>query len=183
MKKPILLLDIDGVLAPWPTKLGFDADTHWHHEGMGVHMRRDLKDLVKKLDVVAELQWGTAWQREANVHMLEHIGLTAPIPYIEFSDYEGIKGVTNEEKEDGVYHIFSGPDAPETWKLPWIERFCDKNADRAIAWLDDEILPDAQAYAEAREAPTLFIKTDGTIGLTEDHIEEIEEWVAGLDKV
>lgn len=193
MKKPILLLDVDGVLAPWPSKLGFSEDTHYLAESGDVYIRRDLKNLIGKLDVIVELQWGTAWERQANVHMLEHLGLTKPLPFIEFHDYDDLGGMveTIEEEVESLmdhkprveaFHRWSGENAPDTWKLPWIERFC-RNTDRSVIWIDDEIEQDGQAFAESRETPTLFVKTDGNIGLSEEHVEEIETWVASLDEV
>lgn len=179
MKKPILLLDIDGVIAPWPSKLGFDQDTHWYDEANGIHMRRDLPDLIKKLATIVELQWGTAWEREANSRVLQHLGLTNPLPFIEFHDYEDLGDTIAElvEKEDGHYHVIHGAGGNNTWKLPWIERFCRANPGRAIVWIDDEIEQDAQDFAASREEPTLFVKTNGLVGLDETHIEEIEKWL------
>lgn len=179
MNKPILLLDIDGVLAPWPGKLGFDQDVFWHHEAANVHLRRDLPDLIHRLGEICELHWGTAWERQANLYMLEHMGLSTPLPFIEFSNYTGLEGAIEAiEEEDGIYHRWQGEQAPESWKLPWIKRFCREHADRPIAWIDDEANTDTMEFAAEREVPTLFLRPDGSKGMDENHIEKIEEWIS-----
>lgn len=176
MKKPICLLDVDGVIAPWPGKFGFDQDVYWHHEGARVHLRRDLPQLIRRLHTVTELQWGTAWEREANVHLIEHMGLFSPLPYIEFKNYDDLgEHKPVEEIIDGeIFHRIG----TETWKLAWIERFACQNPGRPFAWIDDEIHADALEYAEIREAPTLFICTDGLVGLDESTVEQVETWVS-----
>lgn len=63
--------------------------------------------------------------------------------------------------------------AVETWKLRDVERFV---GDRPFAWVDDEIGADAFAWAERREAPTLLLRVQALIGLTEEQVWRLEDF-------
>jgi len=63
----------------------------------------------------------------------------------------------------------AGPDAP-TYKLPVVNRFV---RDRPVAWVDDELGPDAVARADERDQPTLLIQPDPRIGLMDEQVEEL----------
>ena len=66
-----------------------------------------------------------------------------------------------------------------TWKLPQVRRWCAERGDgRRVAWVDDDIGPDAQAWAEARGG-TLLILTDEAEGLTEAQTQELCDWAEG----
>ena len=66
---------------------------------------------------------------------------------------------------------FSEGAAAQTWKLPDVQGFV---GDRPLAWVDDDLGPDAFAWAEQRETPTLLIRTEPSVGLTEQDVGRLE---------
>ena len=93
-----------------------------------------------------ELAWATSWEDDADRLIAERVGLPRGLPVIRF-------------------------DAAQTgWmdKLPDVIQFV---GDRPTAWLDDDLGPEAHAWAAARAVPTLLVQPDHRIGLTEAHID------------
>ena len=58
----------------------------------------------------------------------------------------------------------------KTWKIADIDEYL---GDRSAAWLDDELGPDVDTWAETRQGRTLLVRVDGTVGLTEGHLGEL----------
>jgi len=52
--------------------------------------------------------------------------------------------------------------------------------DRAAAWIDDEIYDDATTWADQREAPTPLIRTAGSIGMTQQHYEQLKRFASDV---
>ena len=54
---------------------------------------------------------------------------------------------------------------------------------RAIAWIDDRLEPDAFAWANAREGPSLLLAPDSSTGMTSGHLKDLRGFGArhGLD--
>jgi hypothetical protein len=48
--------------------------------------------------------------------------------------------------------------------------------DRPAAWIDDNFNEACRFWARRRSAPTLLVSTDPAIGLTDQHVEELEAW-------
>lgn len=52
----------------------------------------------------------------------------------------------------------------------------DAVGDRAVAWVDDELYEDANAWAAERRHPTLLVRTSPTVGLRSEHVESLREF-------
>ena len=156
--KPLLLIDIDGVVSLW----GFDPNrrpdgiftsvegvVHFLSEQAGRH----LLDLTSDYDPV----WCTGWEEKANDHLPQALGL-GPFPYLEFDA-----------------HAEAGTTTPGHWKLGAIDAYA---GDRPLAWIDDALNDACRAWARAREAPTLLVETDPAVGLVDTHVEVLRAFAA-----
>jgi hypothetical protein len=150
-RKPLLLLDVDGVLIPYAA-----AE---QPPGFEQHMLLDelvwlaprhgewLRPLCDRFDLV----WATGWEHDANRLIAPILGLPA-LPVIEFPrDASG-----------------------RFTKLPTLARFANN---RPLVWVDDELTDAARAWAAGRSAPTLLLDADPAIGLTKEIVAAIASFV------
>lgn len=154
--RPVLLIDVDGVLNPWEaascpagfTELNlFPGEAVWLSPAHG--------DLLKSLAPPFELVWATAWEHRANQFVAPVLHLPQ-LPVIEFP--------------------LGGRDVYFR-KLPAV---IEATGTRPAAWIDDVHHPDHHDWAASRGAPTLIIDVDPAVGLTTAHAAQLADWAAGL---
>jgi hypothetical protein len=144
--RPLLLLDVDGVLSPTGVAVppGFQRRStpeysvviHDAHRGW-------LHALAKRFD----LTWATSWGNAANRVYGDLLGLPL-LPVVPLGQLPR-----------------SG-----TRKLAAIQAYV---GDRTLAWVDDELYDDAEEWARRRLAPTLLVRTRASIGLSQDDVERL----------
>jgi hypothetical protein len=153
--RPLLLLDVDGVLCPFEgeipvtrrigphgyrmVELAEDAleGSLWISDDNAARLRR----LAGDFDIV----WATGWGHHANrvigpLHQLDEL----PVIELEFS-------------------------GEPTWKLPSVGAYVGD--ERAVAWIDDDLGEDATRWAAARSGPTLLVRCEPHLGLSDDAVE------------
>jgi hypothetical protein len=148
--KPLLLVDVDGVLCPY-----FEGDPLPGYEcidaeGTPVWVCRQHGHWLNDLTGWFDLVWATTWESDAARLLAPVLGLP-DMPVIEFTS----SMVT------------------DSWKLDDIASYV---GDRAFAWVDDEIGRDVDAWAVERGIPSLLLRVDGTIGLTEADFDALRMW-------
>jgi hypothetical protein len=153
--RPLLLVDVDGVLCPnfiGAPPPGFERlDIGAVDVWLSKQHGRWLNHLATWFDLV----WATTWEQDAAEILAPALNLPLDMPVIEFTS-----GAANR-----------------TWKLTDIEEYV---GDRPFAWIDDDIGPDAELWAKMRDAPTLFVRTEATIGMTQADVTLLEDFAESV---
>jgi hypothetical protein len=162
-EKPILLVDVDGVISLW----GFPADARPDGafaaiDGMPHFLSAEAGRHLLGLSNTFDLVWCTGWEEKANEYLPALLGLPGPLPYLSFDR-----------------HVPTGTTMPGHWKLGAIDAYVDG---RAAAWVDDAFNDACHAWARAREAPTLLVDTEPPVGLTGQHAERLRTWAQALGR-
>ncbi|MFB4298900.1 HAD domain-containing protein [Actinomadura sp. NTSP31] len=156
--RPLLYLDIDGVLNPEAPR--DPARFHEHAIGrLTVRINREHGDWLRELAAHYDLTWATTWEEHANEHIGPLLGLP-PLPHVAFSAYE------------------PHPDDPHTplLQIPLMRKWAPilRHADgRPFAWVDD-IIPwtiRRQAFLYRRAVKLVPVRPDE--GLTRRHISRL----------
>lgn len=155
MDKPLLLVDVDGVISLF----GFDPtrrpDGRFELvDGLAHFLSATAGEHLRALSEEFELAWCTGWEQKANDYLLRALGLPAPLAHLTFG------------RDVGRNHAH--------WKLAAIDRHADSA--RALAWIDDAHDSRCRDWAAARVAPTLLVTTDAAIGITGAHVAELLGW-------
>ena len=162
-RRPLLLLDVDGVLCPvrdnqqpkgyQAPSADFRSASHQHWEtGETIELwvsPANAQRLVRLADPF-EIVWATGWVHHANRVIGPLHGLSE-LPFVELSWSEEMRSL------DG------------SWKLPAVARYVGD--DRPCVWIDDDIRPDMEHWAANRRGRTLLIPVDHRVGLTERAVE------------
>lgn len=177
--RPVLLLDVDGVLNPlhaddlslfepledvvgaWQTQ------TAVYHSKFN-HQRLEL--LAARFDLV----WCTGWEDRANEIISPAHGLPE-LPVIRFEPMIlSESGLTVVEFEKD-----------RSWKSPWIMKWLSENEIGPAAWVDDQIEAGDREWARQRTMigkPTLCVQPDPTIGLTDIHVRHLLQWALAFER-
>ena len=152
-KRPLLFLDVDGVIAldPLADEL---APGRIRASPFGLSYVPDrIGALVCQLATRFDIVWATGWEDYANAGLSAPLGLHEDLPVLTF----GRKARAGSSK----------------WK---IKRVDDYAGHRPAAWIDDHFVARHERWAAHRPAPTLLVSTDSDTGLTHDHVERLLRW-------
>jgi hypothetical protein len=159
MKRPILAVDVDGVISlfgfdepPDRTKARFELI-----DGMVHCISLAAGERLSRLSERFELVWATGWEDRANDYLPHLLGLPE-LPHLTF---------------EGAARFGSAH-----WKLGPLEEF---GRGRAMAWLDDNFDESCYQWARRRPEPTLLVPTEAHLGLEEAHTEALTAWARGLE--
>ena len=160
-KRPILFVDVDGVISVF----GFSPDAgdlpgpfHWI-DGVAHCIPVDVGARLVRLSNRFQLVWATGWEEKANEY-LPHI-LRLPARDLPCLMFQG-------QAVFGTAH----------WKLNAISEYA---AERPAAWIDDSIDNACRHWADARDAPTLLVETESAVGITDEHVETLLAWADEVD--
>jgi hypothetical protein len=156
-RRPLLLVDIDGVISLF----GPDRDErprgsfHWI-DGMPHYLSFAAAEHLLALEPSFELVWASGWEERANEYLPHLLGLPE-LPHLRF---ERAVGRTNAH-----------------WKLDAIDAHAGRSA---LAWVDDAFNDACHAWAAERAAPTLLVRTEPASGITQREVELLRRWQRSL---
>jgi hypothetical protein len=160
-KPPILFVDVDGVISLF----GFAPDIgqlpgplHWI-DGIAHCIPAEVGERLVRLASGFELVWATGWEERANEHL----------PYLLELPFSELPALTFDGRA-----VFGS----SHWK---VDAISDYAGDRPAAWIDDNLNETCHLWAKLRKAPTLLVETDPSVGLTDEHVDELLAWAARIN--
>ena len=154
--RPLLLVDVDGVLNPWEAT---DTPDGYHEydffPGERVLLSPDHGQLLRDLSKDFDLVWATAWEHRANRLICPVLSIPE-LPVIEF------------------------PLAAPYFAVNKLPAVIQAVGDRPCAWIDDMHGVDHFDWADRRAAPTLILAIDPAIGFTADVAVRLAAWAQSL---
>ena len=156
LARPLLFVDVDGVLSLFGWR---QAPGPLHLvDGIPHCLPKAGGERLSRLSQSFELVWATGWEERANEYLPHLLELPfRDLPYLTF-DGRAVFGTAH-------------------WKLDAIERYA---GDRPLAWIDDSIDEECLAWARRRQAPTLIVQTESPVGITDEHVEELERFASSV---
>jgi hypothetical protein len=159
-RRPLLLVDIDGVISLF----GFDVEAQpegsFHSiDGIPHFLSSRAAEHLLAISPIFELAWASGWEEKANEYLPHLLGLPT-LPYLSFE--RGVRGTRHSNAH---------------WKLDSIDAYAGL---RPLAWIDDSFNEACHEWARARVAPTLLVQTAPASGLTRQEAEILESWVERL---
>jgi HAD domain in Swiss Army Knife RNA repair proteins len=154
--RPILFLDVDGVISVFGFAPGageLPGPLHWI-DGVAHCIPEAIGERLTRLSYGFDLVWATGWEERANDHL----------PFLLKLPFRELPCLTFDGRA-----VFGSAH----WKLDAIAEYA---AGRAAAWVDDNIDDSCRAWATSREEPTLIVETTPSVGLTDEHVDELLRW-------
>ncbi|MGY0055904.1 HAD domain-containing protein [Streptomyces sp. LZ34] len=155
--RPLLFLDIDGVLNP---VLPADGFTAYDVLDFTVLLSARHADWLRELSAVYELVWATTWEHDANRHIAPLLELPQ-LPVVEFTGYRA----RPDDPKLPVLDLFAGR------KWAPILRFAEG---RPFAWVDD-VIPERLVRRARWRRDRLLFPVDPAHGLGREHIDRLLE--------
>lgn len=189
-QKPLLLVDIDGVISlfggspsPWLARRegpstthpsrpsGYPAQLTTHPAIAGaLHTIEGIPHLLshtaaahlQELSAEFELVWASGWEERADEHLPHLLGLPSGLPHLRLNKPRAGRIRTSNAH----------------WKLDAIDAYAPTGP---LAWIDDTFNDACHAWAAARTArtPTLLVQTDPARGLTSRETQRLLAWSRG----
>jgi len=155
VKKPLLMVDIDGVVSIFGfTQAQRPSGQFLTVDGIVHLLSAEAASNLLELAADFELWWCSGWEEKANDYLPRLLGLPGPLPFVSF---DGVPG------RDGSH-----------WKLAAIDAAVPHQ--RPLAWLDDQLDESCAAWAKARPADTLLVMTDPAVGLVAEQAKQLRAW-------
>ena len=160
-EKPVLYVDVDGVISLW----GFDPNNRPDGgftvvDGIPHFLSAEAGQHLLDLAAMFELVWCTGWEEKANDHLVPALGLGTPLPFLSFDAARG-----------------AGHTTPGHWKLAALDAHA---GERPVAWVDDAFNEACFAWARERAAPTLLVATEPAAGLRASHADRLRAFAVAV---
>jgi hypothetical protein len=168
----LVLIDIDGVLNAFRFRRSNDNQLVYKQKrvnGYQITYRTEWVEWVEAIVAAADTIWATMWQEDALFHFAPKTKIGRGIElYIDFHAHYQEASSLRTGRSVGEY------------KHPGVLATV---GDRPFIWIDDDISERQHAWALERAAlgiPTLLIQPDPAVGITEEHVAQVHEFLAGV---
>lgn len=154
--KPLILLDIDGVLNP-AVRPGADRNDP------ALILSRDRRELVERLAACGRIAWVSTWPAAQTTGLETQLKLSTEPLRVPLSQASLAESDAATPKLRPVSR--------------WLARMAGAGEAswNAVVWIDDVLGPDAYGWASEQEMPVLLVKPLAITGLTAGHVESIEQ--------
>lgn len=156
--RPIILLDIDGVLNP-SVRPGADGRTE-------LTLPKEKAALVRRLSGFGQIAWVSSWSADATAGLESQLRLDVEPLRVTLL----IRPADEEEPTPKLRSV-------SRW-LARMDAAGESDWD-AVVWIDDVLGPDAREWARTLGRPVLLEKPGPGRGLAEVHVVAVEVFVAG----
>jgi hypothetical protein len=187
-ERPLLLVDIDGVLSLFGFSSSSIPEGRFHSiDGIPHFLSTTASQHLLSLVSLFDLVWASGWEEKADEYLPHLLGLPRGLPFLSFSrtlDGVGGVGATGAGDPAASDPEAGDPGAVQTgaritrahWKLDAIDAYA--GPDRPLAWIDDAFNDACLEWAKTRGARTLLVQTAPATGLTEREAARLREWSA-----
>jgi hypothetical protein len=149
--RPVLFLDVDGVISLFGFHPSGPPPGKFHSIDGVIHcIGSDVAARLRRLADVYELVWATGWEEKANEYLVHILELPGDLPVLTF-DGRAVFGSSH-------------------WK---VEAIGDYAHGRPAAWIDDNLDERAEKWAANRQEPTLLVRTESALGITDEDVERL----------
>ena len=152
-ERPLLFLDVDGVIALNPFSNALPPGRVRELALGSSYVPDRAGELVRELTTRFDVVWASGWEHHANTSLLRLLGLAEALPVLTF----GRKARHGSSK----------------WKIRRVDEYARH---RPAAWLDDHFVARHERWAAHRAEPTLLAKVDPRAGLGPEHVERLMQW-------
>lgn len=186
MSRPLVLLDVDGVLnalgpgAAWPDWQTGDAVADGRR--FRIRWSPSVVSRVVRWSKVTDVHWLTTWGHDAN-RSLRHLVDLPELP---------VAGTYDDDQDDWVppdadSHAEAAPAGPDEltgqwWKFDVVRRLVRADPERPLVWLDDDLAVASDMVAWTREHATasLLVAPDPGSGLVSHDLDAVDAFLAGV---
>jgi hypothetical protein len=152
--RPVLFVDVDGVISLFGFNPSESPPGSFHSIDGIIHcIGSQAASRLARLAQRYELVWATGWEEKANEYLVHILGMPQELPVLTF-DGRAVFGSSH-------------------WKLDAID---DYARGRPAAWLDDNLDARAEAWVASRAEPTLLVRTESALGITDEDVELLLRW-------
>jgi hypothetical protein len=153
MGRPLLFLDVDGVLNACPP---LDGVPVFNAKGFPICVPPGTKERIARLLEAFDPVWATTWRGDAHAHFCEAIGVDEDPPWDHIDSPRG-----------GAWKL------PEILQYAWTLRMSGPDVHQPWVWIDDDGRWEMQQHGLWHDkVQTLVICPDTAKGLTDEHVEE-----------
>ena len=189
MTRPLVLLDVDGVLNAVPY---FGRSEQWSDWQVGealasgsrfrITWSPSVVEAVLSWREISDVQWLTTWGHDANASLRHLVGLPEmPVA----GTHDELAAPPGAGDPDAGTHAAVTPAAPDPltgrwWKFDVVRRLVHDHPDRRLVWIDDDLArqEDIRAWMR-REAQCLLVAPEPSSGLTPAHLDSVATFLRG----